>query len=492
MRARLSLDDFVEDELLRAPLVFEAAIDALDAQWRKAPTVVGRAGSDVARTLATHRAAMTTAALRTLRTAVAKGVARSPKRAARNAELTLVDAADVVTDLETGRCAELIASQAEAELREAHAYTSALMGDRAVSRDTNPFEPGHYARALWDACAALPEAPAVRIDAYRRASEPLARAVRQCLAGACRRLDELGVTPANYRTLIFPTVPSRGVRERGQVPAGDPTTLRDCLSAADDAEVALVERAAPQVQLVRQLCDEIAAEGGLPSDMLPLLARLKPALERVAAEDESMVHRIDHPAWQLVDRLAYLLAVAPPAEQPALVELAHTLVTDLGADASPGAARFAAAGGKLARHDQEALTFAIRAASGEIARLSGSMAAALAGDGRHESQWVDIGGLDTVPAQMLEAPPARGAADRGLIAHTAPGDRLRIFLQGEWRWLQLLWSREDLWLLRELAGAAQWALHPGVIERLHVEHLVKPLRMRSLVQRAAERLHRRA
>ena len=65
------------------------------------------------------------------------------------------------------------------------------------------------------------------------------------------------------------------------------------------------------------------------------------------------------------------------------------------------------------------------------------------------------------------------AAELCWLSLTEAGDRLRIFLQGEWRWLQLLWSREDLWLLRELTRPGQWALQPGVIERLQAEHLVR-------------------
>jgi hypothetical protein len=494
MRPRPSLADFVEEELLRAPLVFDAAIDALDLQWRKSPAVLGRAGSDLARTLAMHRAALMAAALHTLRTAATQGSGGAPRAISRASDLSLVDEADVVADLETGRCAERIGSEAEAELREMHAYTSALMGDLAVSRDTNPFQPARYARALWDGCQALPVAPAVRIDAYRRTTVPLAQAVRASLAAACRRLEALGVTPANYRTLIFPTVPSGGGRERVHAPADDPTTLRDTLAAAADAGTAGAP-AAPQVELVHKLSAEIAAEGGLAADMPALLARLEPALERAAANDESMVHRLDHPAWQFVDRLAYLLAVTPPAEQPQLLELARNLVGRLDADPAPDAARFAWAAAKLDMHDRQALTFAVRAAAGEITRLSRTVpeaaeSLAVTGGGR-ESQWLDIGGLDTVPAQMIEAPP--GGSARGSDPSPGPeaGDRLRIFLQGEWRWLQLLWSREDLWLLRELTRPGQWALQPGVIERLRAEHLVRPLRMRSLVQRAAERLHRR-
>lgn len=63
-----------------------------------------------------------------------------------------------------------------------------------------------------------------------------------------------------------------------------------------------------------------------------------------------------------------------------------------------------------------------------------------------------------------------------------------MFLQGEWRVLQLLWSSHDLWLLRDTTDGREWALRAGVVERLAAERLVRPFRMRSLARRAAERV----
>ncbi len=492
MRPGLSLADFVDEELLRAPMVFDAAIDAVDLEWRKQQSVVGRSGHDLSRTLGMHRTTLAAAALRTLRLAATRDVSAVAQAAESGRDVSLIDEADIVADLETGRCAELIASEAEAQLREIQAYTSALVGEDAVSRDTNPFQPGRWARALWDGCQAMPIAPAVQIDAYRRAAKPLASAVRNSLAGACRRLEALGVTPASYRTLIFPTVPAAGVRERVRARDETPTTPRAYLPGTGGTDNANDEPAAPQVRLVRRLVHEIAAEAGLPVAMLPLLSRLGSALEHVAADDEAMVQRLDHPAWVLVDRLAFLLAVTPAAEQPALHELARNLVARLFEDTAPDAARFAWAAAKLDMHDRQALTFAVRTASAEIARLKHDLPAfADTGGGGRESRWLDTSGLETVPAQLLEALPVDNPADGATVLRPAVGDRLRIFLQGEWRWLQLLWSQDDLWLLRELASPAQWALQPGVTQSLQAAHLVRPLRMRSLVQRAAERLHRR-
>ena len=493
---RPSLADFIEDELLRAPLLFDAVLDAVYEQWRQSMSVAGRAGGELARVLQQRRGEVTAAALGALRqAATTPPVPAVPAGAAHKTALSLVDEKDVVADLEIGRCAEHIKSEAEAELRETHAYTSALVGDIAVSRDTNPFRPEHFARAFWDGCHVLPAPPQARLDAFHRGILPLARCVRSALAAACARLAAQGIVPATYRTLVFPPVHGTQMPERVHFPPEDLTTLRDSMIGTLDPRTRATAGAcaapAADAQLARlmgRLFDEIRAEGGVPEPVVKLLAELRPAFERIAPHDEGMIDSFDHPVWQFIDRLAFTAATTPPAEQNRLVGLARNLIAHLSADPAPDASRFAWAEGRLEGHDRQSLALATHVAAEEIQRLARALpVAATRADAGIQPLALDVGTLDTVPDEMRETPTAPGA-DSLPIGRTAPGDRLRVFLQGEWRSLQLLWSRDDLWLLRDLAGGRHWALRPGVIERLAAEHLVKPLRMRSLVRRAAERV----
>jgi hypothetical protein len=142
-------------------------------------------------------------------------------------------------------------------------------------------------------------------------------------------------------------------------------------------------------------------------------------------------------------------------------------------------------------HDRQSLALAVHAAAEEIHRLARTEPAAAAPPPAGvEPLALDVGALDTVPGDMLDAPATAADTERVTLGQATPGDRLRVYLQGEWRSLQLLWSRDDVWLLRDLTGGRHWALRPGVIERLAAERLVAPLRMRSLVRRAAERVQK--
>lgn len=515
--SRPSIADFVEDELLRAPLLVDAVIDVVVDEWRQAFNVAGRSGGDLSRMLQLRRGDVMSATLRSLRLLATQGDAGSAERtvAPKRAQLSLVDENDVVADLESGRCAERIKSEAEAELREVHSYTSALVGDFAVSRETNPLRPEVFARALWDGCQMLPAAPAVRLDAYRRAIAPLARCVRSALAAACGRLAAQGVEPAAYRTLIFAPGSGAATPERVYTPPEDLTTLRDSMlgqldSTADRPTPSAGDPHSPRpvapgrkpsraptprapghapapkppvMRMMDRLYAEIGTEAGIPAQVGVLLDELRPAFERIAPTDPTMIERFDHPVWQFIDRLVFVFATTPPAERQRLAGLAHNLIAHLVADPSPGAERFAWAIDKLDVHERQSLALAVHASADEIHRLAQATPAASGTD----ASALDVGTLDTVPGDMLDTSTA-GDVERGTLGAVAPGDRLRVFLQGEWRSLQLLWTRDDVWLLRDLTGGRHWALRPGVIARLAAERLALPLRVRSLARRAAERV----
>jgi hypothetical protein len=72
------------------------------------------------------------------------------------------------------------------------------------------------------------------------------------------------------------------------------------------------------------------------------------------------------------------------------------------------------------------------------------------------------------------------------------GHRTRIFLQGRWRRVQLLW-RSDRGLFFLFAGESPWHTHSitgRALERLASAGLAQPVETKSLVQRAVDRMMR--
>lgn len=560
MVLRLSLTEFVEEELLRVPLVFDAVVDAVYDQWRQTLAVHGRDSGVLTRMLHMQRAAFSRQALASVRTAVLESAreivalkplpaaAARPKASAAR-ELKLVDEADVLADLACGRCTERIVSDAEFELRELHAYTSALVGDRKVSRPTNPLQPQHFARALWTACQGLPVDPAVRDDFFRRATPVLAQALRSGLSAACARLEAEGVSPAVHGTVVLEP-PSSALAYRAEVPLAwrsaalpqdlsalrtrmrpfadhstspdrlddatttapasfGPSTRPDDLrhSPAGDTEAGAVHGAAPVAApvfpaddpqlaaMMSRLYAHMTQDAGLSPEVSELLGGLKSTFERVSLADGEMVNGFDHPVWRFFDRVAFALETAPPAERPRMLGLARNLIDNLANDALADASRFAWAIDKLDAQERQSLRLATKVAAADILRLvqseqpGGPQHASTRPAGEDLARIaIDIESLDTVPGSVMPGP-ASGSEDPPLALNmVCPGERMRIFLQGQWRPLQLLWSRDDLWLLRDLDDDRKWVLRPGAIERLIAERLAQPLRIRSLARLAAEQL----
>src|SRR5688572_6242401 len=68
---RPTLQDFVDDEMLRAPLLFDQVVDAVLEMWRKAMGHGLRHGIDAPRVLQNHRADLVAEAVRALRQQIA-------------------------------------------------------------------------------------------------------------------------------------------------------------------------------------------------------------------------------------------------------------------------------------------------------------------------------------------------------------------------------------------------------------------------------------
>ena len=529
MSRRPSFPDFIEEELLRVPMTLDAVIDAVQERWRLRLPQHSPGDGDPARALRQHRAELITQTLRTLRetaqadlrsdfshragSSAVPGLARpGTARPSPPADLSLIDEDDVLVDIEIARCTQAIKQAAEGELRDLHTYTSALVQDLNVARDTNPFGPERFVRALWRGVQQLPLSRPLLAAFMHDAAGPLAEALRKAYASASRRLQDQGVAPAAYRTFVFGGGTAWGADLMRHRPSDDLHQLQDSLSgrpaaAAAAASARLATAApgappaapkgqppAPWVELLDRLFGAMQQERGLPAATQALLARLQPVMLRLVQIDPTPLDAYDHAAWRFMNQLAFDIECCPPAQLPRLLALAGSLVDHLGSAEAISQASFTWAIVRLAAARQHALEQALMAAAPQLQRLQRI--------GRDEASAataavpLDIGSLDTVPASLMPEPerPATLPGAFSLLQAGTPGTPLRCHLQGRWRHLMTLWSDADseLVLLLEPPSGRLWALRQTALSRLLGEHLARPLRLRSLVRRAADRLLRSA
>jgi hypothetical protein len=106
---------------------------------------------------------------------------------------------------------------------------------------------------------------------------------------------------------------------------------------------------------------------------------------------------------------------------------------------------------------------------------------------------IDLASMETVPAELMPSDAAARADDPARrVDAVRVGDFERLFVQGRWQRVQLLWrSEQGLFFL--FAGESAGRTHSitrRALERLAGAGLIQPLQTRSLVQRAIDSLSR--
>jgi hypothetical protein len=522
MRTRPTLQDFIDEELLRVPMTLDLVIDAVHQRWRERLPAQGRgSGIDPARVLQKHRNELSARALAVLRKSAhddlrllqpgAANAARSaPRPTARPANLAavpslaLIDEADVAVDIEIARCTQGVKLHAEVVLRELQTYTSSLVNDANVSRDTNPFRPERMVRALWEGVQMLPMARPLMAAFLQDAAQPLATILQRAYAAACRRLEEQGVVPASYRTIVVSgSTPWGQTTARYQVP-DDLHVLRSSMpvpghGAAVQPGAARAAAAAPAaaaagpdpqlIELLARLFEAIQGDLRLEPETVALMQRLQPTALRVALRDPSLLDRYDHALWRFMDQLAHDLALCPPSQRMRLLGLGRNLVDHLANADLRDSHGFAWALERLLAAQRHALNQAIAAAQATIDKLErivADQASATTG-----AMPLDIATLDTVPAALMADTPAAAGGTLASVGLPA-GATLRAYLQGERRTLVSLWQdpKHELALLREPVTEQLFAVHQRALARLQTEGLAHAYKVRSLVRRSAEKVLR--
>lgn len=520
-----TLAEFVADELLRAPMVFDHAIDAVLRQWRgslHAPPP--RNGVDPPRALASARSELVQAATASLRRSALQAVetpsapAGSPAAGgpeswqllmqAPSLELSLLDDDVMADDIALSRTIEAVRSGVENELREYQAYVSALAGDIYVSRDFNPLRPEAWVQALRQAAQSAPLPRWLQAPLMRDSATVLADALRHGYAASARRLADAGVERATHRTIVHAGGSRTAVdpndnasdlhdlRESMPIPLDGPpvpsveaivTPMRNEVVEPTPSPAAAGTVDAQLIELLTRLFDAMQSDRHLSPETQALLLRLHPTVLRAALHDPQLLDSYEHAAWRFVDAVAFALDGCPRADLSRTQQFVRGLADDLATNALPGAARFEWAQERLLAFQRHLLERTLAAIEPTIQEMS-QRDRREAGDTTSSSPTLDIGNLDTVPAGLLDEeaePPA-------VIGDYPVGGWLRTYLQGDWRHLQLLWKGEvrEIWLLLDAKAMRLIALRRLALDRLAADGLAGPLRPRSLVRAAAARVLR--
>jgi hypothetical protein len=526
---------YIDDELLRAPLLFDQVVEGAVDQLRRGLAKLGAADrsatSDLIQGLTTHRgrlAEIYTSALRQqaseerARDAVATAAAQPVPVRSKN--LALVEEDEVAVDVELSHTVEFVKTHAEHELRELRSYVAALVGDLDVSADHNPFRPEAHASALWKASQSLPTSRGWQMHFMRQATAPLAAVLRQSYAAASTRLESMGVEPASFRTVIMPSGSRRSAGvETTYTP--DLYRMRETMPAPLDETGPLryegqqsgatsprreswtdIARQTPNrldrqaIELVGRLFEAIVTDERVPPDVILLISRLHGPAMRLTLRDAGVLDQQSHPLWRFIHLVTYEAEMAPDHADPErrrLLRLAKQLIDQIAAEPDQRPTIYRRAVLSVEDFLRQRLQRRLTAAATQVGALQKLEHQVLdGGEGGPDTigGMVDLPVMGHGPADSLaegqdnsaDPTPSSGAAGAWL-ASLDVGTWVRLFLSGRWVHAQLLWTgdRGEVWLFGDGASDATWAVRRGALLRLHGAALAKTLTMRSLLGRAA-------
>lgn len=253
------------------------------------------------------------------------------------AALSLIAEEQIDEDIEIARIVQLIESEADAELRQLARLCSSLLGSGTIAAESLPLPPGLCARAL---CRSLEDfgllRPA-RLLMLRHTGTALGRQLRQVYASQCELLTQWGVRPAQFRIQPAPAGAGsqRSAKPAFQARAQDPppgsamaSLARLVQWAQQRIEAAPQAAAAPTLRLLadplpagtaprglgpgaairvmEQLFEQLLRHSGISPAARELVQRLQEPARHIAEREADLWSSLDHPWWQLVDRLIAL------------------------------------------------------------------------------------------------------------------------------------------------------------------------------------------
>jgi hypothetical protein len=544
MTPRPEREQFVEDELMRVPMVADQVLDATFVELQNGLAAMHAhertAAADLLQSGRAQRHRLVERCVASVREQVRGEIAgRSPAGAAiapaPRGGLTLLDENEVAADVEVSRALEAIESVAEHELRELATFTAALAGDMDLAGDHNPFRPETWARALWDGVQQLPMSRGHQVMLMRHACMPLAQVLRKAYAGTCARLEASGIEPATYRTLILPAgtrthrpgdswqgeAPDlRVIRETMPAPLADSSVAAPAGPSAapqvpldrlvEDAERAirkLPRSASPtihaelmgaqrrrmvrhardaeeqqRIELLGRLFETMLSDKRIGRDVRAVIARLQPPTLRLVLREPQALEDYTHPVWRFMDQVVHLAGLYGEREEgrEAFLLLCESLIEAISADPAPTGDLYRRGLARLAAEEQVRLRQ-------RLSRLQDDITTLQALEDELQTAPSDLPtGFGPLDVSQLETVPAELLDNLPEPRNDLPdvSDWLAQRKPGDWVYL----FRQGHWIQAQLLWVGQhgdvWLFSHGRGER------TSALRLRALERLYSERLLR--
>ena len=256
------------------------------------------------------------------------------------------------------------------------------------------------------------------------------------------------------------------------------------------------------IDLMGRLFDAVLGNRRVDADVQNLLARLQAPALRLALRDPSVLDNYAHPVWLLMDRMALqgqLHAPTGDPERARMLRFLHGLLDTVAQEQSRDADAFRWARERVLAYERRRFEQRRGAVEAELQTLQTLEDQVVAGGPPPTSPGaLDVGALDTVPAELLDdlsasAPPDHRPSDaEQWLKAMRGGDWVHMFMQGAWVDAQLMWygRAREYWLFADGASGATWAIRRGALERMLHAQLLSALTPRSLIREAASRVLR--
>lgn len=210
--------------------------------------------------------------------------------------LTLMDEDRIDEEIAVSRLVQVAEVEADGALRELAALCSGLRELPGISPEANPMRPGVVAGALRRAVAGFGLRKPVRLALLRELGGVVGKLLPRLYNEQLALLSGWGVQPAQFTLRLNVDEQATALQRlgAGTADSGD-------APAADTAPASVEAQQAGE--LMARLLTSMASRFTMSEGARALIRRLDAPAQRIAQAEPELWHSLDHPLWQLLDRL---------------------------------------------------------------------------------------------------------------------------------------------------------------------------------------------